>query len=139
LELSYHIHTNCLVDSKDDWTLYMSLLDKAKLCIDVSHADLWGYDAVQSLVDFWDQLNYVHLQDYASCTVREPSKYNPEWVSVGLAECLDFPGVLKTLEDRSFTHWVTSCPGEPAYEGEDAVSEAKRSAKMREYLRGLGY
>ena len=139
LELSYHIHTNLLVDSKEDWTLYMSLLDKARLCIDVSHAELWGYDPVQSLVDFWDQLNYVPLQDYASCTVREPGQYNPQWVSVGRAECLDFPAVLKTLVDRDFNRWVTSCPGEPAYEGEDAVAEAKRSAEMRDYLRGLGH
>ena len=28
LELSYHIHTNLLVDSAEDWRLYMSLLDK---------------------------------------------------------------------------------------------------------------
>ena len=139
LELSYHIHTNLLVDSVADWTLYMSLLDKAKLCIDVSHAELWDYDPVQSLVDFWGQLNYVHLQDYASCTVRDPGQYNPKWVSVGEAECLDFTAVLKTLEDRNFTRWVTACPGEPAYEGEDAVSEAERSAGMRDYLRRLGY
>jgi len=139
LELSYHIHTNLLVDSVADWRLYMSLLDKARLCIDVSHAELWGYDPVQSLNDFWSQLNYVHLQDYSSCTVREPGFYNPEWVSVGESECLDFAGVLKTLDERSFSRWVTSCPGEPLYEGEDAISEAKRSSRMREYLRGLGY
>ena len=139
LELSYHIHTNLLVDSVADWRLYMSLLDKARLCIDVSHAELWGYDPVQSLNDFWSQLNYVHLQDYSSCTVREPGSYNPEWVSVGEGECLDFAGVLKTLDERSFSRWVTSCPGAPLYEGEDAISEAKRSSRMREYLRGLGY
>ena len=139
LELSYHIHTNLLVDSAEDWRLYMNLLDKARLCIDVSHAELWDYDPVQSLIDFWHQLNYVHLQDYTSCTVREPGRYNPEWVSVGEGECLDFAGVLNTLAERGFDRWVTSCPGEPAYEGEDAVSEARRSAGMRQYLRGLGY
>jgi sugar phosphate isomerase/epimerase len=55
LELSYHIHTNLLVDTIEDWKYYMSLLDKAKLCIDVSHAELWGYDAVESLRDFRSQ------------------------------------------------------------------------------------
>ena len=55
--------------------------------------------------------------------MREPGHYNPEWVSVGEGECLDFAGVLNTLAERSFDRWVTSCPGEPAYEGEDAVSE----------------
>ncbi|MDP6175690.1 MAG: TIM barrel protein, partial [Rhodospirillales bacterium] len=44
LEISYHIHTNTLIDSIEDWKHYMGLLDKAKLCIDVSHAQLWGYD-----------------------------------------------------------------------------------------------
>ena len=52
LELSYHIHTNMLVDSIDDWRTYMSYLDTAKLCIDVSHAQLWGYDPVQSIRRF---------------------------------------------------------------------------------------
>lgn len=139
LELSYHIHTNLLIDSKEDWTLYMSLLDKAKLCIDVSHAELWDYDPVQSIEDFWSQLNYVHLQDYSVCTVREPGNYNPEWVAVGVGECLDFTGVLNTLDERNFTRWVTSCPGEPPEGGLDPVTEAQRSAGMREYLRGLGY
>ena len=139
LELSYHIHTNLLVDSRQDWELYMSCLKKAKLCIDVSHAELWGYDPVQSIVDFWDQLNYVHLQDYASCTQRERGHYNPVWVDVGQAECLDFGGVLRTLDEKGFSGWVTACPGEPVPGGEDPISEARRSAGMREYLRKLGY
>ena len=42
LELTYHIHTNLLVDSIDHWKLYMDNLRAAKLCIDVSHAQLWG-------------------------------------------------------------------------------------------------
>lgn len=139
LELSYHIHTNLLVDSIEEWKLYMGALEKAKLCIDVSHAELWGYDPVQAIVDFWDQLNYVHLQDYGSCTVREPGKYNPVWVDVGQAECLDFGGVLKTLAERGFNRWVTACPGDPIPGQRDPLSEARRSAGMREYLRSLGY
>jgi inosose dehydratase len=138
LELSYHIHTNLLIDSMDDWKLYMSLLDKAKLCIDVSHAELWGYDPVESIEDFWSQLNYIHLQDYSSCAIREPSKYNPKWVAVGEGECLDFAAVLKKLEEKGFERWVTACPGEPP-QNDDAISEAQRSAGMRAYLRGLGY
>jgi len=139
LELSYHIHTNLLVDSIEEWKLYMSQLDRARLCIDVSHAELWGYDPVQAIVDFWDQLNYVHLQDYASCTRREAGRYNPVWVDVGQAECLDFAGVLKTLAEKGFDRWVTACPGEPVPGQEDPLSEARRSARMREYLKGLGY
>lgn len=138
LELSYHIHTNLLVDSIEEWTLYMSLLDRAKLCIDVSHAELWGYDPVQALGDFWSQLNYVHLQDYSSCSTRKYGEYNPQWVDVGAAECLDFKGVLDLCAARHFSRWVTACPGDPPA-GDDPISEARRSAGMRAYLRELGY
>ena len=138
LELTYHIHTNLLVDSVADWKTYMANLKKAKLCIDVSHADLWGYDAVESLTDFQSQLNYVHLQDYADCTVRETGEYNPTWVAVGEAACLDFEGCAKVLEEMGFDRWVTACPGAPE-PGSNAVSQAKRSAKMYEYCRGAGF
>lgn len=139
LELSYHIHTNLLIDSAAHWTQYMNQLGKAKLCIDVSHAELWDYDPVEAINDFWTQLNYVHLQDYSSCTVRRPGAYNPVWVAVGEGECLDFKAVLKSLDKSNFTRWVTSCPGEPPEGGQDAVAEAKGSASMRQYLRDLGY
>ena len=138
-ELSYHIHTNTLVDSIADWKRYMNLLDRTKLCIDVSHAALWGYDAAQAITDFWPQLNYVHLQDYSSCTQREPGRYNPVWVDVGQAECLDFAGVLETLAQGGFGGWVTACPGAVPAGEEDAVSQARRSAGVRAYLRDLGY
>jgi sugar phosphate isomerase/epimerase len=139
LELSYHIHTNLLVDSVEDWKSYMGYLNKAKLCIDVSHAKLWGYDPVESLRDFQSQLNYVHLQDYASTSRRDDGYYLPVWVAVGEAESCDFPAIKDTLEEINFTRWVTACPGVPPTAGEDAVSEAKRSKRMVDYLRGIGY
>ncbi len=139
LELTYHIHTNLLVDSIEDWRLYMSCLHKAKLCIDVSHAELWGYDPAQSLLDFYDQLNYVHLQDYSSCTVRDAGAYNPVWVDVGAGECLDFKGVLDTLANKGYERWVTACPQTPPEGGTEACVSAQASASMRAYLRGLGY
>ena len=139
LELSYHIHTNLLVDSRDDWKLYMNCLEKAKLCIDVSHAELWGYDPVEAIEDFWDQLNYIHLQDYTTCAVREPGQYNPNWVPVGEAECLDFGAVLDKLQEKGFDRWVTACPGQPPKEGYSVIEDARRSARMRQYVQGLGY
>ena len=138
LELTYHIHTNLLVDSIEEWKLYMSHLDKAKLCIDVSHAKLWGYDPVESLRDFKDQLNYVHLQDYSSTSRREDGYYLPVWVDVGQAENVDFPGVRRVLEEIGYRRWVTGCPGAPV-PGDTPISEAQRSRRMVEYLREIGY
>lgn len=139
LEISYHIHTNLLVDSVDHWKLYMRCLHKARLCIDVSHAQLWGYDPVASLRDLRHQLNYVHLQDYSSCARGADGRYEPRWVSVGEAKAVDFPAVMSALAEIGYDRLVTCCPGEPAYDGEDAVSEAHRSAAMRRYLRSIGY
>ena len=131
LELSYHIHTNMLVDSIEEWRLYMNCLEKSKLCIDVSHAELWGYDPVQAIEDFRDRLNYIHFQDYSSCTVRERGKYNPTWVPVGEAECLDFAGVLRKLEEIGYDRWVTSCPGTPP-------RPANRPSKKHAAVAGCG-
>ena len=139
LELSYHIHSNLLIDSSEDWVTYMSLLDKTKLCIDVSHAQLWGYDPVQAIHDFQSQLNYIHLQDYSSYTRSEGGFYLPSWVDVGQAESVDFGAVKQALEGIGFRRWVTACPGEPVPGAEDVISEAKRSKRMVDYLRGLGY
>jgi sugar phosphate isomerase/epimerase len=136
LELSYHIHTNLLVDSTEDWQYYMSLLKKAKLCIDVSHAQLWDYDPVQSLRDFRSQLNYVHLQDYSSTSRREDGYYLPVWCDVGAAANVDFPAVRKVLEEIGYNRWVTAVPGEPIV---DPISEAKRSANTVKYLESIGY
>ena len=139
LELSYHIHTNLLADSIEDWRTYMSYLDKAKLCIDVSHAQLWGYDPVDSIRDFQGQLNYIHLQDYSSTSRRDDGFYLPVWCDVGQAENVDFPAVKEVLEELEFSRWVTACPGEPLPGADDAISEARRSARMIGYLRELGF
>jgi sugar phosphate isomerase/epimerase len=136
LELSYHIHTNLLVDTIDDWRFYMSLLKKAKLCIDVSHAQLWGYDAVASLRDFRSQLNYVHVQDYSSTSRRNDGYYLPVWCDVGVSEAVDFPGVAKVLQEIGYQRWVTAVPGEPIVE---PLEEAKRSKATVVYLRRIGF
>ena len=49
----------------------------------------------------------------------------------------NFPA--EALEEIGFTRWVTSCPGVPAPGKDDALSEARSSRKMREYLKRLGY
>ena len=138
LEVSYHIHTNKLVDSIEHWRLYMSCLRKAKLCIDVAHSQLWGYDPLASIADFRDQLNYIHLQDYTSTSQREDGHYLPVWCDVGRGDKIDFPGILKALADQGFNRCVTCCPGEPL-PGDDPIVESKRSGQTREYLKGLGY
>ncbi len=139
LELSYHIHTNLLVDSIDHWQLYMTHLNKTKLCIDVSHAQLWGYDPMQSLRDYQAQLNYVHLQDYTETSQDETGWHDPVWCDVGVGQTVDFPSIRETLEEINFTRWVTACPGQAIPGADDPMSEVKRSQGMLDYLRRLAY
>jgi sugar phosphate isomerase/epimerase len=139
MEVSYHIHTNTLIDSNAHWLRYMSLLDRTKLCIDVSHAALWGYDPVQSILDFRERLNYIHLQDYSSTSRDENGRYQPVWCDVGETASVDFPAILKTVDEIGFDRWVTACPARPAPGREDPCRLARHSRGMREYLRGLGY
>jgi sugar phosphate isomerase/epimerase len=139
LEISYHIHTNLLVDTIEDWKYYMSQLNQAKLCIDVSHAQLWGYDPVAAIRDFRHQLNYIHLQDYSESTRRADGYYQPVWVDVGQAANVNFPAIRQVLEEIGYNRWVTSVPGDTIPGQEDALSEARRGKRMVEYLEGIGY
>jgi len=139
LELSYHVHTNLLVDTIADWQFYMSLLKKTKLCIDVSHAQLWGYDPVASLRDFSSQLNYVHLQEWSSTSRRDDGYYLPVWVDVGLANSVDFLGIRKVLEEINYNRWVTAVPGDTIPGEESPLAEATRRVAMVKVLKELGY
>lgn len=135
IELSYHIHTNTLVDSIADWRAYMGLLERARLCIDVSHAQLWGADPVAALREFAPRLNYVHLQDYRSAPRDPDGTWQPVWCDVGAAAAVDFGAVMAALAELDFRRWVTACPRR----GDAPLAEAQRSRAARAYLRRLGY
>lgn len=134
LDICYHIHTNTTVDSIDDWAKYMSLLRKCKLCIDVSHAALWGYDPGESIRRYRDALVYVHLQDYSGVTGGDGTPYDVDWVDVGSGTVMDFPKIMATLDELGYDRWITACPGQV-----EARSDVERMSVNREYLRQLGY
>ena len=135
VELSYHIHTNTLVDSVADWRRYLGMLERAHLCIDVSHARLWGLDPVAAIREFAPRLNYIHLQDYSGSSRDRDGTYRPVWCDVGEAEAVDFRAVLAVLAELGFRRWITACPRS----GDDPHTEARRSRQTRDYLRRLGY
>lgn len=134
LDVCYHIHTNTTVDSIEDWAKYMSLLRKCKLCIDVSHSALWGFDPKDSIRRYKDVLVYVHLQDYSNYTGGDGDSYNVDWVDVGGGNVMDFPGIMSTLEEVEYDRWITACPGMVEERTDD-----ERMTINREYLRQLGY
>ena len=135
VELSYHIHTNTLVDSAADWRRYLGMLERARLCIDVSHSQLWGVDPVAAIREFFPRLNYVHLQDYSSTSRAPDGSYQPVWCDVGATAAVDFPAVMAVLTELGYRRWVTACPEH----GDEPLAEARRSRATRDYLRRLGY
>lgn len=139
LELSFHIHTNHTVNAQDEWAIYMRHLTQAQLCIDVSHAHLWGWDPAAALRHYRTQLNYVHLQEYARVDIRDGRWFYPDWVDVHVPGHMDFPAIRAALEDLNFTRWVTACPGSPVPGADSPQDEARRSAATCAFLRGLGF
>ena len=139
LELSYHIHSCSIVDSLEEWRTYMSCLHKARLCIDVSHAAYWNYDPVESIREFKDQLNYVHLQDWTGPTHFDDGTDKRAWCPVGEGNACDFPAILSVLEEIDYDRWVTGVPGIPEPGREDALSMARESKSMYRYMRSVGY
>lgn len=139
LELSFHIHTNHTVNAACEWATYMHRLRVAKLCIDVSHAHLWGCDPVASLRQYQAQLNYVHLQEYTSVDIQGNRWYYPEWVDVHVPGHMDFPAIRATLEEMGYSRWVTACPGQPIPGADSPQDEARRSARTYAFLRRIGF
>ena len=139
LELSFHIHTNQVVNSMEDMATYMQSVDKAQLCIDVSHAHLWGWEPCAALRHYQDQLNYVHLQEYTSVDIQDGRWYYPEWVDVHVKGHMDFQAIRATLEETGFDRWVTACPGAPIPGADSPLEEAERSAQTYAYLKGIGF
>lgn len=123
LDVCYHIHTSTTVDSREEWELLMRVMQKAQLCIDVSHSAFWGYDPAQSIRNYRDRLVYVHLQDYKDY----------RFVELGEGGLLDFAASMKALDEIGYDRWVTVCPSQ------SDRSDEEKMRRDRAYLRGLGY
>ena len=99
LDVCYHIHTDTTVDSKKDWMLLMDLMQICKLCIDISHSDIWGYEPEQSIRDYRDRLAYMHIQDYVK---------PPEMTELGEGK-VDIAAAVKALERSVMTvGWLSA-------------------------------
>ena len=139
LEITMHIHTNHTVNSLETWSTYMRRLRRSGLCIDVSHAHLWGIDPVEALTLYRSRLNYVHLQEYTAVDIRDGRWYYPEWVDVHVPGHMNFPAIRANLEETGFDRWVTACPGAPIPGADSPMDEARRSADTLRYLRSIGF
>ena len=123
LDVCYHIHVGTTVDSKEDWILLMDMMQQCKLCIDISHSEIWGYAPEDSIKDYKDRLAYMHIQDYIN---------PPAMTELGEGK-VDIPRAMKTLEEIDYERWVVVCPG-----GTDR-SDMEKMQINRSYLTSIGY
>ena len=120
----FHFHTGQLVQTEREIRQVLDAAPELKLCIDVSHAQLIGWDACECLREFAERLAYVHLQDYRGW----------RYVNVGAGDLFpSIPAIFDTLDDIQFDGWVV-CHG-----GRLVDQPPRERARIsREYLRGMG-
>jgi len=120
----FHFHTGQLVQTEREVRQVLDAAPDLKLCIDVSHAQLIGWDAFECLREFAERLAYVHLQDYRGW----------RYVNVGGGDLFtSIPAIFDTLDDIQFDGWVV-CHG-----GRLVDQPPRERARIsREYLRSIG-
>lgn len=122
--VAFHPHVNHFVDSESEWRRFMPRLRACRLCLDMSHAVLWGVDPSQAARDFADRIAYVHLHDKLTRDNRAGD--------LGDGPMCDYGNFLRTLEAVGFGGWIVVVSG--------GTREAIASLRVnRDYLRGLGY
>lgn len=139
MDLSYHIHTNHLINSWQDFETYMMLAQSIGLCFDVSHATMWGQRAATAIPNYGGRINYVHLHDYRSFSVSDASEYEPDWVEVGDCDSVGFASVRDALHAINFDRWITAVPTLPRQKEQGIEVELDKSSKVIKYLRQQGY
>jgi len=64
LEVAYHPHRGCIVETGDETALLIKRLPKLKLCVDIAHLEASGDDAVKFINRFGKRIISTHIKDY---------------------------------------------------------------------------
>lgn len=64
LELAYHPHRGCVVETIAETAEVTGRLPRMKICVDIAHLEASGEDAVQFIRTFRDRIVYTHIKDY---------------------------------------------------------------------------
>jgi len=64
LEIAYHPHKGCIVETGDETALLLKRLPKLKLCVDIAHLEASGDDAVKFIHRFGKKIISTHIKDY---------------------------------------------------------------------------
>jgi inosose dehydratase len=144
LRTVFHHHIGTWVETPDETRRLLDMTDPAilGLCFDTGHWSFAGGDPVQGIREFADRIWHVHFKDHEPTVARQSREQGwdgPTSVGHGVF-CelgrgdVDFPGVLKALQDTGYTGWIVVeqdvLPG---------MGMPKESAQRnRDYLKGIG-
>ena len=144
LRTVFHHHIGTWVETPDETRRLLDLTDPAilGLCFDTGHWAFAGGDPVQGIHEFADRIWHVHFKDHEPNVARQSRQQGwdgPTSVGHGVF-CelgrgdVDFPGVVKALQDIGYTGWIVVeqdvLPG---------MGTPKESAQRnRDYLKSIG-
>ena len=132
MEVAFHPHIGCRVETKEDIDKLFNYTKSTKLCPDTAHLAAKGSDPIQVLDAYKEKIAYVHLKDWKE--EKEVNHYWEHFVELGEGDLgIDFAGFLTKLEQIGYEGWI-------AVELDSTSRTPLESTKIsRQYLRRLGY
>jgi inosose dehydratase len=124
VDIGYHPHSGCTVETEAEIDRVLELAPHAKLCLDVSHVAVVGEDAVTQLDRYRERISYVHLKDWR------------DGHFVGLGDGIlgpQWPAILERLAEPGFSRWVV------VEQSRSEVSPARSAQENAAFLARLGY
>ncbi len=144
LRTAFHHHVGTWVETPDETRRLLDMTDPTVLglCFDTGHWSFAGGDSVQAIHEFAGRIWHVHFKDHEPNVARQSRELGwdgPTSVGHGVF-CelgrgdVDFPGVVKALQDIGYEGWIVVeqdvLPG---------MGTPKESAhRNREYLKSIG-
>jgi inosose dehydratase len=64
LEIAYHPHRGCIVETGDETALLLKRIPSLRLCVDTAHLEACGDDAVKFIRRFGRKIIHTHIKDY---------------------------------------------------------------------------
>lgn len=131
IQVAFHPHISCRVETKEDIDKLFKHTKSTKLCPDSAHLAVKGSNLIRLLEIYKDKIAYVHLKDW-----KENKKVNQYWehfVELGEGDLrIDFLEFLEKLEEIGYEGWVS-------VELDGTTRSPLESAKIsREYLKRIG-
>jgi inosose dehydratase len=98
VQLAYHPHLDCFVESREELDRLMDVLDgkpEVALCIDPAHLQATGSDPVDALETYISRVAHVHLKDWdGDVNATGRARYAFRTLGDGIVDLPAFVGVL---------------------------------------------